>query len=102
MPEDDKDDKIILKVIYLKAIVILDRESDKNKLKDIIYYIDITDGDISVTNMASHMAILADNLVYHTIIKVMPDTRVGHYYNTFIFQGLMLNTNVNYALIAGI
>ena len=85
MPEDDKDDKIILKVIYLKAIVILDRESDKNKLKDIIYYIDITDGDISATDIASYMAILVDNLVYHAMIKVMPNIRVGHYYDAFIF-----------------
>ena len=88
--------------MHLKAMVILDRESDNNKLKDIIYYIDITDGDISATDIASYMAILVDNSVYHTMTKVMLDTHVGHHYNAFIFWGLMLDTGANYALIAGI
>jgi hypothetical protein len=71
--------------MYLKAMVILDRESNKDKLKDIIYHIDIIDRDISMTNMASHMAILVDNLVYYAITKVMLDTRIGYYYDAFIF-----------------
>ena len=71
-------------------------------MKDIIYYIDIIDRDISVTNMASYMAILVDNLVYYAMIKVILDTRIGYYYNTSIFRGLILNTSVNYASTAGI
>ena len=85
MPEDDEDDEITLKVIYLKAMVILDRGSDKDKLKDITYYIDIIDRDISATNMASYMAVLIDNSVYHAMIKVILDTRVGYYYDASIF-----------------
>ena len=88
--------------MHLKAIVILDRESNEDELKDIIYHIDIIDRDISATNMASHMAVLADNSVYHAMTKAMLDTRVGYYYDASIFWGLMLNTSVNYALIASI
>ena len=85
LPEDNEDDEITLKVIYLKAIVISDRESYKDKLKDITYYINITDRDISATDIASYMAVLADNSVYHTTIKVIPDTRVGYHYDASIF-----------------
>ena len=83
--EDNEDDEITLEVIYLKAMVISDGGSDKDELKDIIYHTDIVDGDISATDMASHMAVLADNLVYHATTKVMPDTRVGYHYDASIF-----------------
>jgi hypothetical protein len=100
--EDNEDDEITLEVMYLKAIVILDRESDEDESKDIIYHTDIVDGDISATDIASYMAVLADNSVYHTTIKAMLDTRVGYYYDASIFRGLILDTGVNYALTAGI
>ena len=91
--------------MYLKTMILSDLDNDPIKekpLEDSIYHIDITDGDISATNMASYMAILADNLVYHAMIKAMLDTRIGYYYDASIFQGLILNTSVNYALIIGI
>ena len=102
MLEDDENDEITLEVIYLKAMAILDRESDEDKSKDIIYHTDIADGDISATDMASHIAVLADNSVYYTTTKAIPDTRVGYHYDASIFRGLILDTGANYALIASI
>ena len=100
--EDDEDDEITLEVMHLKAMVTSDGESDEDESKDITYHTDIADGDISATDMASHMAVLADNSVYHATTKAMPDTRVGHHYDASIFRGLMLDTGANYASTAGI
>jgi hypothetical protein len=104
---DNKEDAISSKVIYIKTMIPLDLDDKDDPIKgklleDSIYYIDIIDGDISATDIASYMAVLADNSTYYAVIKAMLDTRVGYYYDASVFLGLMLNTSVNYALIIGI